>query len=372
MIEYTPEKVRLDRLLLDPNNYRFFDMDQYTKAQPNRLHEASVQQRAEDLIKLDGKEELRALKESIEVNGYVPVETLVIKPYDFEKDMFLVVEGNRRVAAMRWLKRDREAGSPVSENLVESFNMLPAIVLQGEENAAKTLQHVLMGLRHVSGIKQWGGYQRAKLVVELVDDFGLKISEAAKQIGMSSHEASRRYRALKAFEQMQNDEEFGTLADPRMYRLFHEAVSVVKVKDWLGWHDEEIKFNDDINLEKFYKLLVPFTPDDEEESGRARDPKIRTYLDVRNLRDILGNIEAEECLFDPDKSFNEALAIAKASTAPNWTPRIQAAAQTLKRMPTSVLKSLSETEITPIKELYNLLMETLNDWIKLTDNELEL
>ena len=33
------------------------------------------QQRAEDLVKLDGKEELRALKESIEINGYVPVET---------------------------------------------------------------------------------------------------------------------------------------------------------------------------------------------------------------------------------------------------------------------------------------------------------
>ena len=138
---------------------------------------------------------------------------------------------------------------------------------------------------------------------------------------------------------MQNDEEFGTLADPKMYRLFHEAVSVVKVKDWLEWHDDEYRFTDDDNLEKFYKLLVPYIPEDEEESGRALEPKIRTYLDVRNLRDILGNIEAQQCLFDPDKSFNEALAVAKASTAQNWTPRIQAASQTLRKMPTNTLKS---------------------------------
>ena len=370
-MEYSPEKVALDLLLLDPNNYRFFDMDQYTVAQPNRIHEDSVQQRAEDLVKFDGKEELRALKESIEINGYVPVETLVVKPYEFQKDKYIVIEGNRRVAAMRWLKRDCEAGAKVSEDLIKSFNELPAIVLQNDD-ATKTIQHVFMGLRHVSGIKQWGGYQRAKLVVELVDDFGLHLSEAAKQIGMSSHEASRRYRALKALEQMQNDEEFGTVADPKMYRLFHEAVSVVKVKEWLGWHEDEYRFSDDGNLEKFYRLLIPYTPEDEEETGRAREPKVRTYLDVRTLREILGNIEAEECLFDPEKSYNEALAVAKASSAPNWTPRIQAASQTLKKMPTSTLKALSIDEISPLKELYDILKETLTDWTKLTGNELEL
>lgn len=371
-MEFAPETVALEKLFLDPNNYRFFDMDQYTNVQANRVHESSVQQRAEDLVKLDGKEELRALKESIEINGYVPVEALVIKPYEFDDNFYLVVEGNRRVTAMRWLKRDRDGGSSVSETLINSFDNLPAIVLKGGEDVTKNIQHVLMGLRHVSGIKQWGGYQRAKLVAELVDDFGMILGDAAKQIGMSSHEASRRYRALKALEQMQKDEAFGTQADPKMYRLFHEAVSVVKIKEWLGWHENEYRFTDNDNLEEFYKLIVPIVPEDEEELGRSRDPKIRTYLDVRNLREILGNIEAQECLFDPSKSYNEALAVAKASTTQNWTPRIQAATQTLKKMPTSTLKSLTSEEISPLKELFDLLKETLTDWTKLTDNELEL
>jgi hypothetical protein len=371
-MEYKPGEVGLDKLLLDPNNYRFFDMDKYIEVAQNRIHEGTVQQRAEDLVRLDGREELRALKESIEANGYIPVETLVVKPYEFKEGLFVVVEGNRRVAAMRWLKQDSIGGSPVSNNLINSFDKLPAIVLEGGEENTKTIQHILMGLRHVSGIKQWGGYQRAKLVVELVDEFGLSLGEAAKQIGMSAHEATRRYRALKALEQMQNDEEFGALADPKMYRLFHEAVSVVKVKEWLGWDGDEYKFADEDNLESFYKLLAPHSPEEEEEAARAREPKIRTYLDVRNLKEIIGNIEAEECLLDPDKSFNEALAVAKASTAPNWNPRIQAANQTLRKMPTSILKSLSLTDIAPLKELYDLLKETLSDWIKLTDNKLEL
>ncbi|HME41722.1 MAG TPA: ParB/Srx family N-terminal domain-containing protein [Syntrophorhabdales bacterium] len=125
-MEYTPDKLALSQLLLDSNNYRFFDMDQYTPVAQNRLHETSVQQRAEDLIRLDGKEELRALKESIETNGYVPVEILVVEPDQYTKDLYVVVEGNRRVAAMHWLKKDREGGSPIPQDLINTFDTLPA------------------------------------------------------------------------------------------------------------------------------------------------------------------------------------------------------------------------------------------------------
>jgi hypothetical protein len=372
IMEYVTIPVNLDNLLLDPNNYRFYDMDVYSAAAPNRIHEESVQRRAEELVRLDGKEDLRALKESIEANGYIPIEVLVVKPYPFKDGFYVVIEGNRRVAAMRWLKKDREGGSPVPQELIDNFSRLQAILLEGDLKEVDSLQHILMGLRHVSGIKQWGGYQRAKLVVELVDDFGLSISVAAKQIGMSSHEASRRYRAFKALDQMQKDEEFGPLSEPRMYRLFHEAISIVKVKEWLGWDDDEYRFTNEENLEKFYKLLVPQIREDEEELPRSREQKIRTYLDVRNMRDILGNIDAEECLFEHEHSLSEALALAKAATAPNWTPRIKAALQTLQRMPTTTLKSLSIQEVVPLNELYNRLKETLDDWEKLTGNKLSL
>ncbi len=371
-MDYATATIALDKLLIDPNNYRFYDMEEYTEVATNRTHEASVQDRAEHLVKLDGKDELRALKESIEANGYIPVEVLVLKHYPPNAGYYVVVEGNRRVVSMRWLKKDLEGGSPIPGDLIQSFDNLPAIILEGgDPKDINALQHTLMGLRHVSGVKQWGGYQRAKLVVELVDDFELPLSTAAKQIGMSPHEASRRYRALKALEQMQNNEEFGSYSDPKMYRLFHEAVSVVKVKEWLEWDNDVAMFMDEEELEKFYRLLTPHSPEDEEELPRAREPKIRTYQDVRNLREILGNVDAEECLFDPQMSFNEALAVAKASAAPNWNPRIRAATQTIRKMPTTTLKGLSIQDISPLTELYDLLKETLADWQKLTGNELQ-
>jgi len=371
-MNYQPIHLDIEQLLLNPNNYRFLDMKEYVRVDPRRFHEERVQNRAWSLIELDGSDELRALKESIQANGYVPLEALVVRPYPYQENKYVVVEGNRRVAAMVWLIRDQEAGAAVSQELVDSFNQLPAIVLDPDAPEYENLQHVLMGLRHVSGIKEWGGYQRARLVVELVDEQRLAISDAAKAIGMTSHEATRRYRAFKALEQMQQDEEFGPQARPEMYRLFHEAVAQPKVKEWLGWDEDIFAFTNEDQRNEFYKLLIPYTPGDEEELPRAHEPKMRTYKDVRNLKDILGDVHAEETLLDPEQSLVDALAVVRASASAHWVPRVRAALGALGQIPVETLKNLSVDDIEPLRELYRALKERLQDWMKLTDIELEL
>jgi len=94
----------------------------------------------------------------------------VVRPYKFAKGRFVIVEGNRRVVAMRWLKKDMEGGSAIPKKLIR-VSIASQLYLSKElKKKTKNIQHILMGLRHVSGIKQWGGYQRAKLVAEFVDE----------------------------------------------------------------------------------------------------------------------------------------------------------------------------------------------------------
>lgn len=99
-------EVSVDQLLLDPNNYRFLNMADYVQAQESRYHETTVQTHAFEMIKKDGIEDLKALKNSIKTNGYLPLDTLVVRQYEYSKDdkeEYVVVEGNRRVAAMKWI-----------------------------------------------------------------------------------------------------------------------------------------------------------------------------------------------------------------------------------------------------------------------------
>ncbi len=372
-MEYPQGKLKLGQLLLDPNNYRFLDLKEYVFADRARYHEDGVQERAQRLVELDGQDELRALKESIEANGYVPIEALVVRPYPHQEGKYVVVEGNRRVAAMRWLQKDSKSGGvSVSRELLKSFGQLPVVIIDPDVAGYERLQRVLMGLRHVSGTKEWGGYQRAKLVVELVEREELSISDAAKSIGMSSYEAKRRYRASKALDQMQQDEEFGSYATPRMYILFHEAVAQPKIREWLGWDEDRFEFANDENRHEFYRLLIPRRLEDDEEAPRPAEPKVRTYLNVRNLKEVIGNVEAEESLLDPTQPFTDALAISKAAASSNWVPRLKAAIQALNRIPVATMRRLTKSEIQPMLELYSSLKERLEDWKNLTSESLEL
>jgi hypothetical protein len=64
---------------------------------------------------------------------------------------------------------------------------------------------------------------------------------------------------------MQENEEFGEFAKPAMYPIFHEAVSLPTLRDWLGWK-AGASFTNDQELEKFYRLITPVVSDDGDET----------------------------------------------------------------------------------------------------------
>jgi ParB-like chromosome segregation protein Spo0J len=348
----------IDRLLLDPNNYRFQDEQNYVTADLNRFHEETVQDRAFRRIRNEG---LLELKNSILTNGFLAVERLVVRRYAAKDDHYVVVEGNRRLAALRWICNDYEAGVPVPDHVIEVTKAVPVLVLESDDDESAYLS--IMGVRHVGGIRQWGGYQRAKLVTELKDRHSLDGNDIAGRLGMSTQEVNRRYRAFKALQQMQEHEEYGDRATPQMYPLFHEAVSVPVVRKWMGWSDTESKFTDEDQLTAFYELVAPT----EIEEGVKKDPKITTYSQVRELRTILQNPEAKRVLLDPTRSFHEAVGIAKAEELSRaWATQVAEAVSALNAIGALELRKLSREDLAEIERLRDLSQELLAAYEKLT------
>ena len=136
MAQLTEGEVELGDLLLDPNNYRFQADEDFVRADDARAHEETVQDRAYNRLR---REDLAALKNSILTNGFLPFERLVVRRYTPAEGKYLVLEGNRRVAALRWIERDHEAGVSVPAELVETLNGIPVIVVdkgRGRPDAA--------------------------------------------------------------------------------------------------------------------------------------------------------------------------------------------------------------------------------------------
>ena len=220
MVGFTEATLSLDALLLDPNNYRFQDDPEFVTAAESRFHEETVQDSAYQRLHDNG---LVQLKKSIVKNGYLPVERVIVRPYASDTTKYVVIEGNRRVAALRWIRRDHEAGVDIPNEVLATLGGVPAIVVPSSDDDP-AFAEALMGVRHVSGIKQWGGYQRAKLVAVLRDDRGLESGEIADRLGMTVQEVNRRYKAFRALQQMQGHETFAEASRPEMYPIFHEAL----------------------------------------------------------------------------------------------------------------------------------------------------
>jgi hypothetical protein len=356
--DYKETELPIEQLLLDPNNYRFQDTTDFVNADGSRFHEKSVQDRAYRALKASGS--LAQLKASIVRNGFIPVERIVVREYPAVPNSFVVIEGNRRVAALKWIAEDDAAGVNVPDKVKATLKAVPVVVVVGEGGGLE--YKALMGVRHVSGISQWGGYQRAKLIVELRDTFKLDSTEVAERLAMTVHEVNRRYRAFRALQQMRQDEECGAYAEPEMYPLFHEAVSLLAVKEWLGWNEDSSSFTNETEREQFYSLLVPR----ESEDGSEKEPKITTYHQVRQLREILGKPEARYVLFDPNKSFLDALTIANPQDLSRfWLSQVASAVDALKHVSVMVLVSSTAEERAEIQNLIDTATELLRNYDKL-------
>jgi hypothetical protein len=350
------QSIELDKLLLDPNNYRFAESSGYAAIPETRFSEDSVQRKAFE--RLRDNEGIIELKKSIAKNGFLPIEPVVVRKYGDEPERYLVIEGNRRTAAAKWLIQDSLGGIEFPQDKLDSITNLPCVVLEPDEDD-EVLRASLMGIRHVSGIRQWGGYQRATLVAKMRDNLNLEVGDISDRLGMTAHEVNRRYKAIKALNQMEEDEEYGDYATPALYPVFHEAVSLPVVRDWLGWDSTTNTFSHLDNLSSFYSLLAPSI---DEDSGQESDPKISTYSNVRDLRVVLGNFEAREVLLQPGTSLNSALLVVQQKQlSTSWLRQIEEAVSALESLSVETVRNLTEIQKSALLNLQALVKQRISD-----------
>ena len=347
------ETILLSNLLLDPNNYRLQEQDGFVLCAENRFHLERVQ--SGTLRRLQ-KENLRPLRDSIVSNGFLEIERIVVAPYEHDDEKFLVVEGNRRIAALIQIRDEYESGIDIPDGVVAVLGGVPCLVADGEGQEAY-FREALMGIRHVGGIKEWGGYQRAKLIAELKDAHELDAQAISQRLGLSVQEVNRRYRAYKALDQMKNDEIYSEFAGASLYPIFHEAVSLPVVRDWLDWDAEANAFNSNEIREQFYQLITPRNVGQDDE----KEPKIRTFSEVRQLRDILVNDDAKAELLQLDRDLVDAVSVANQDKmARRWRNEIAEARTALSKIPGLEIRNFGPEDLTAITDLISTATQVLD------------
>lgn len=352
----------IGQLLLDPNNYRFIDLPQWKPRQSNRFHNPSVQESTLRLFESIARYNLNELRRSILANGYVRLERIVIVPYQHASNHYIIVEGNRRVAALKTLLRDNNDGVlSLTPEQVNDFTTVPVAILDPEEDALISATRIIMGIRHIAGPQEWGAYQQALLIVQLVDDEGQDFADVSRHLNISDRETRRRYRAMRALRAMENDEVYSSAAKPEYYRLFNELISIPEVREFFSWDHDSATFQDQEKPRQFYEMLEPL---DSEST-----PKLRTYLDVRRLREIIGNPHAESTLLDPEQPLSAALALVQIEPSAQAASDIMTQARRfvtiMEDTQIDALTNLSSDDVIFLEELSNLIISRIEQYRRL-------
>jgi hypothetical protein len=350
-------KARLDDLLLDPNNPRFFELHNWTRIEPELYSSDRVQKLALDRFEKTNIGQIDELVDSIKSNGYIPAEMIVVKPYEADQSKYVVIEGNRRLTAIKRIVQ--EALDPENDSLVQSLKEMEVLVYRstGDIEQDQINVTILQGIRHISGPKEWGAYQKANLIVQLHDDASQTWSEIGKRLGLSSRVVIRYYRAYKALRQMKQHEEFGQKARPDLFSLFDEALKSNAIREWLRWQDNPTGFTDYQRLYMFYCLLV-----DDLDSGRMAS--ITNPQHMRQFSEILmsGKSDVLAKFLEGEISIETAARLAKPEPlAITLHDSLQSFIDMLAKFPAEQLSNISPEDL----ELFNQITQKIENIRKL-------
>ncbi len=148
---------------------------------------------------------IEELMEAIGENNYFPGEPLIVVPGG--KNTYIVVEGNRRLTALKLLLDPTKSSEPgarmreISRNARFKPQQVPVVI---RPNRAEVLPY--LGYRHITGVKQWDPLAKARYIEQLLNLTNASQSpktrygEVARTIGSRRDHIKRNLDALAVYK----------------------------------------------------------------------------------------------------------------------------------------------------------------------------
>lgn len=254
---FKTQMISPDELVLDAKNPRLYNGRSFND---NAEHT--------ELVKaLSDTADLEELIKSISENGYMSIEPLIVMK---KGDKYVVLEGNRRLAAVKLLTEPGLAQKcrvvipkSLEPRVIKSLKEV-AVYLVNEESEARSF----IGFKHVNGPHKWDSFAKAQFAYKwFVNErsTGLTIDDITKKLGDSNNTVRSIVSAMFVLEQAKNQDVYDIHAD-RMSPKFsfshlYTALNRSEYKDFLGLErDWNVTLKNDPvpkqNLDKLKDVLI--------------------------------------------------------------------------------------------------------------------
>lgn len=232
-IQYAP----LSTISLDPRNLRLARDARRSKLSAEQIY---------DLMRDWSLEELAT--SFLESGFWTHEAVLCVKEKLDGRNCLVVVEGNRRIAALMCLQRTYDGVETTRKwrDLIgdvprpdELFENVPYILVDSRKDI-----DAFLGFRHVTGIKEWAPPQKAEFIAKLIEEDGLSYREVMRKIGSRTDTVQRNYIAFCILSQMEDTDGIDTNSVENRFSVLFLSLRNRAIQDFLG---VKSKFNVDPN-----------------------------------------------------------------------------------------------------------------------------
>jgi len=259
----TLDRAAPDLLEFDPENPRF-----------GGAGSQKSQQEIADML-LEEPHLASQLVDSLVENGFIDYEPLVVRKKAASSDKYVVIEGNRRLAAVKFL-RQHLGEYPERKNDIDT---VPVLIFAAKQTAdEKKNVRAYLGVRHLLGIREWPPLSKAQFLEREAKAVG-SLDTVLREVRLTKSQARRfliPYRLLKkAKREMPHGEEFWVLA---------EALNRAGVKEYVELETDDALEITEYSKTKFSQVLDdlygPVSPDTKKRIAARRKVAETRHLSV--------------------------------------------------------------------------------------------
>lgn len=291
----------LDELSLDPLNPRLGR---------NNAGPDVTQQQVREFMKDWTLDEL-AISFLVSGGFWTQEAVLVVKEKLYGKDSLIVVEGNRRLAAL-WYLNEALNRRPASSKWAEIaqgvkppknlFDRIPYLLADSRKDIESFL-----GFRHVTGIKEWRPAEKAQFIARLIDERGFSYEQVRRKIGSKTPTVRQNYISYRLLLQIEDTsqeiprENFEERFSVMYLSLREKGVQQYLQIDILAEPDKAIKPVPRKHLKSLANFAIWLFGD------KNRDP---LFTDSRKVTNFGRMLESEESLKYLERTENPKFEVA--------------------------------------------------------------
>ena len=225
-----PENIPLDNLHFDPHNPR---LPAWVARDEESIHQHIVENYA-----------LRELIDSFTDNGYFEAERLLVIKLDDNPGHYIVVEGNRRLAALRELEeqaRTAKEVAAISPDLLQDLSVIPCLIVESREEI-----NTYLAYRHIGGMKTWSAEAKARFILNMANELASQgdtnpFRTIGRKIGSNAYGVRNLYTSLAVLEYAR--EELGLNTEYVQYSRFgvwDKCMNSSAIKEYIGLGDSKL------------------------------------------------------------------------------------------------------------------------------------